>query len=80
MPGASDRLEKGISGVVQDATAAGFHSVISTGGELTTLTGTASTVGLTAGEYATGVGELKFGYDALTYLGATAGCALNIIR
>jgi hypothetical protein len=31
-------------------------------------------------EFATGVGEVKFAYDALTYLGAAAGCALNIIH
>ncbi len=80
IPGGTTNLENGISGVVQNGVARGAFSAISAGGELTTLTGTASTVGLTAGEYATGVGELKFGYDALTYLGATAGCALNIIH
>lgn len=32
------------------------------------------------GEYATGIGEAKFAYDALTYFGATAGCALGIFH
>lgn len=58
----------------------GCIAAISAGGELTTLTGTVSIVGLTAGEYATEVGELKFGYDALTHSGATAGCALNMAK
>jgi hypothetical protein len=31
-------------------------------------------------EFATGVGEAKFAYDAVTYLGAAAGCALDIIH
>jgi hypothetical protein len=38
------------------------------------------TTALVGGEYASGIGEVKLGYDALTYLGATAGCALNIIH
>jgi RHS repeat-associated protein len=80
IPGASNRLGNGISGVVQDATVAGIHSVITTGGELTTLAGTASIVGLTGAEYATGFGEIKFGYDAVTYAGGLVGCKLGVIH
>ncbi len=32
------------------------------------------------GEYASGIGEAKLAYDALTYVGGVAGCALNIIH
>lgn len=70
----STTLEKGITGVFQDSIASGVHSVISAGGEITTLSGTASTVGLTGAEYASGVGELKFGYDVLTYFAGLATC------
>jgi len=66
--------------VAQDATAAGVHSVISAGGELTTLAGESSTVGLTGAEYATGVGEIKFGYDAIIYAGGLVGCKLGVIH
>ncbi len=38
------------------------------------------TTALVGAEYASGVGEVKLGYDALTYVGATAGCALGIIH
>lgn len=73
-------LENGIGGVVQNAVAIGAHSVISAGGELTTLTGTASTVGLTGAEYATGVGAIKFGYDAASYVGGVLGCAAGVVH
>jgi RHS repeat-associated protein len=38
------------------------------------------TTALVGAEYATGIGEAKLAYDALTYVGATAGCALGIIK
>ncbi len=79
LPGAGTTLGNGISGVVQDTAAAGAHAVISAGGELTTLAGTASTVGLTGAEYATGFGEIKFGYDSIAYAGGLVGCKLGVI-
>ena len=80
VPGGATNLENGISGVVQNGVARGAFAAISAGGEITTLTGTASTVGLTAGEYASGVGEVKFAYDFLTYAGSTALCGAGIIH
>jgi len=80
VPGGTTNLENGISGVVQNGVARGAFAAISAGGEITTLTGTVSTVGLTAGEYASGVGEVKFAYDFLTYAGSVAGCAAGIIH
>ncbi len=80
VPGASTRLGNGISGVVQDTAAGGLHAAISTGGELTTLTGTFSTVGLTGAEYATGFGQIKFGYDVASYALGLAGCQAGVIH
>lgn len=53
---------------------------LNAGGELTDLAGTTATAGLEAGEYATGVGELKLGYDALTYGGSLLGCWLGVLH
>jgi YD repeat-containing protein len=79
LPGGSGAWGSSASGLATNAIAQGVHAAISTGGELTTLAGTASTVGLTGAEYATGVGELKLAYDALTYVGAGVGCGLGLI-
>jgi hypothetical protein len=79
-PGAATRLSNGISGVLQDSAAVGANSLINAGGGLTTLTGTASTAGLTGAEYATGVGWIKFGYDAASYAAGLAGCATGIVH
>ena len=62
------------SNALESAVGNGLES----GGAITTLFGEASTAGLTGAEYASGVGELKFGYDALTYGGAFAGCAFGL--
>jgi hypothetical protein len=32
------------------------------------------------GEYATGFGEAKLGYDFLTYAGSLAGCGIGVIK
>jgi|GEM_PF-5910594 len=50
------------------------------GGEITTLTGTVSTSALTAAEWATGLAWLKFGWDALSFAGAAALCATQVIQ
>ena len=73
----------GASDVTTAAIAGGaFSAVTGAGQTIQTLNGAASlaSTGLEAAEFATGVGEAKFAYDALTYLGAAAGCALNIIH
>ena len=80
LPGGSGAWGSSASGLATNAIAQGVHTAISTGGELTTLAGTASTVGLTGAEYATGVGEIKLAYDALTYVGAGVGCGLGLIK
>jgi hypothetical protein len=54
------------------------NSATNAGGSIVTLAGEASTAGLTAAEYASGVGEIKLGYDAITYAGALVGCKLGI--
>jgi hypothetical protein len=65
------------------ALAGGAFNIVTGAGEtIQTLNGAASlaSTGLEAAEFATGVGGVKFAYDAVTYLGAAAGCALNIIH
>lgn len=80
IPGGSGPWSQSPSGLATTAIAAGVHSVISAGGELTTLAGTASTVGLTGAEYATGVGWIKLGVDAATYTGGVLGCAAGVVH
>ena len=46
-------------------------------GEIVTLTGVTSTAAFTAAEYASGVGEVKLAYDAISYTGALVGCKLG---
>lgn len=79
IPGGSGPSGASAAGLASDAIAGAIHGGISTGGELTTLTGTASTVGLTGAEYASGVGEIKFAYDAITFAGSLIGCKLGVI-
>jgi hypothetical protein len=38
------------------------------------------TTALVGAEYASGIGEVKLGYDFLTYAGGVAGCAAGIIK
>ncbi|TCK75099.1 hypothetical protein [Acidipila rosea] len=84
LPGAGEgpagRLSNGIAGVVQDSIAIGANGILNAGGEITTLAGTATTAGLTGAEYATGVGWIKFGYDAASYAAGLAGCAAGLIN
>lgn len=68
------------TGLASDAIATGIHAGISAGGELTTLAGTVSTVGLTGAEFASGVGQFKLIYDGVTYAAGLAGCAAGVIR
>jgi hypothetical protein len=45
-----------------------------------TATGSLATAMASEGaEFASGVGEVKLAYDALTYFGSMAGCALGVI-
>jgi hypothetical protein len=55
------------------------NSAINAGESIVTFAGEESTAGLMAAEYVSGVGLIKLGYDAATYFGAVAGCALGII-
>lgn len=80
MPGGTTTFSNGISGVVQDSAVMGLNGLLNAGGEITTLAGTASTAGLTAAEYANGIGWIKFGYDAATYAAGLAGCATGIVH
>jgi hypothetical protein len=80
LPIGQGSIFKGAGGLAADGIAAGIHAGISAGGELTTLAGTVSTVGLTGAEYAAGVGELKLAYDAITYAGSLLGCAAGVIH
>ena len=83
IPGGRGPLGTSASGLATDAiVAGGFSAVTGAGQTIQTLNGAASlaSTGLEAAEFATGVGEAKIAYDALTYLGAAAGCALNIIK
>ena len=50
----------------------GFQSIASTGVE------DAAAAAEIAGEFATGVGEAKLAYDAVTFGGAFIGCSLNL--
>ena len=75
IPGGSGPWGQSPSGLATGAIAAGVHSVISAGGELTTLEGTFSTVALTGADYAIGVGEIKFAADAGIYALGLAKCA-----
>jgi hypothetical protein len=55
-----------------------MNGLINNGATLTDLAGEASTAGLTGAEYASGVGEIKLGYDAVTYFGALIGCKVGV--
>lgn len=72
-PWASDPAD-----VATGAILTGVNSGLNAGGGIVTLAGEASTAGLTAGEYASRVGEIKLGYDAVTYAGALVGCKVGI--
>jgi len=69
----------GPADVATNAILKAVNSGLNSGSELTTLFGEASSAGLTGAEYATGVGELKLGYDAATYGLALAGCGLGLL-
>jgi len=66
------------SGLATDAITKTFWSSITGAGRtLTTLAGEASlaSTAITAAEFATGVAEVKYGYDALTYAAGLVACA-----
>jgi hypothetical protein len=58
------------AGVVFNAVTGANETIITLSGEVSL-----STVGTTAAEFATGVGEAKFILDGVTYLGSLAACA-----
>jgi hypothetical protein len=80
LPGGSGPWGASASGLATSAIAQGVSAGINAGGELTTLAGTVSTAGLTGAEYASGVGEIKLAYDAITYAGSLIGCKLEVIQ
>jgi RHS repeat-associated protein len=59
-----------------------FPLMTGAGQTLQTLNGVAElgSIGMTAGEFATGVGAVKLGYDFLTYAGGLAGCGTGLIK
>jgi hypothetical protein len=72
-----------LSGLATDAIAkTAFSSVTGAGQTLETLSSTYSlaSTALTAGEFAAGLGAVKFGYDALSYFAGGAGCALGLVH
>jgi hypothetical protein len=59
------------------------NAVTGSGETIQTLNGAAelgSVLGAEAAEYASGFGEAKLAYDALTYFGSLTGCALGLIQ
>lgn len=68
----------GPADVATGAILRGVSTGLNAGGSVVTLAGEASTAGLSAAEYASGVGEIKLGYDAITYAGALVGCKLGV--
>ena len=62
------------------AVGAAFNAVTGANESLVTLSGEVglSTVGTTAAEFATGVGEAKFALDTVSYLGSLAACAAGV--
>ena len=70
----------GPADVATGAILGGANSAINAGGSIVTLAGEASTAGLTVAEFASGVGEIKLGYDAATYFGSLIGCGLGVIK
>jgi RHS repeat-associated protein len=61
-----------------DAIAEGMHSMIDNGPTLIDLAGATSVEGVTAAEFASGVGEAKLIYDGVTYAGALMGCGFGL--
>jgi hypothetical protein len=59
-----------------------FKIVTGSGQTIQTLNGAASlaSTGMEAAEFASGVGEVKFAYDFLTWAGSLASCAAGIIH
>jgi RHS repeat-associated protein len=70
----------GPTDVATGAILTGVNSGLNAGGSIVTLAGEASTAGLTATEFVSGVGEIKLGYDAVTYFGSLIGCGLGVIQ
>jgi hypothetical protein len=62
------------------AIGAAFDAVTGANESLMALSGEVglSTVGTTAAEFATGVGEAKFALDTVTYLASLAACAAGV--
>jgi hypothetical protein len=74
----SSWTQMGVADVVSNKIFGAAGTALESGGELTTLAGEASTVGLSGAEFASGVGEAKLAYDALTYGAGFAGCAFGL--
>jgi hypothetical protein len=73
----------GASDVTSAAIAGGaFSAVTGVGQTIQTLNGAASlaSTGLEAAEFASGVGLVKFGYDALSYGAGLLGCKTGVIH
>ncbi len=75
--GGSTAWQKGLSGVATDALARGAWSFVTGAGQtIQTLAGATSlaSTGISAGEFASGVGEAKLIYDGGTYIAGLFAC------
>ena len=78
VPGVRGPWGASVSDLATGAIAGGYYNGVTGAGEtLTTLSGEVglSSATMTAAEFATGVGEFKFGYDLFSYVGGLAACA-----
>ena len=83
IPGFKGPWGASASGITTETIAAGaYNAVTGAGGTIQTLNGvySLSSMSMTAGEFASGVGLVKLGYDAVSYFGGAAGCALGVIH
>lgn len=68
-------LRYGLSGLARNTAVAAAYDAVAGGEALTTIAGEASLVANTGAEFATGVGEAKFLFDAGVYALGLATCA-----
>lgn len=83
IPGGSGPWGASATGFATEQIAAGAYKVVTGAGQtIQTLNGAASisSMSMTAGEFASGVGLLKFGYDAASYVAAVAACAAGLVQ
>jgi len=70
---------EGLGDVASDALNSALEKMLNEG-TMTSLFETTSLAGFDAAEYASGIGEAKFVYDALTYLGSMGLCETGFLH